>query len=67
MLTTELRYLKRGTYLGQKAAKLSVVKVGGLKNSASRPELKPHAFGQGLSPGQLDHPQHLTDRNFAAL
>ena len=51
----------------QRTAKLQAVKVGDLKKILPPAGVEPNLDGQGLSPGQWDHSQSLTDPNFAAL
>ena len=53
-------------FVGQGAAKLAV-KFGGLKNFSHSVHHTQCACGLGSSPGRLDHPQSLTDRNFVVL
>ena len=53
--------------IGQMAAKLQDVKVGGLKKFYCLATYAPRMGGLGSTPGQWDHPQSLTDGNFAAL
>ena len=51
----------------QRAAKLSPVKVGGLKkNSATRPESKSTHAACGVL-GNFCHPQSLTDHSFVTF
>ena len=52
---------------GQRTAKLKAVKVGDRKKSCGSTGVEPNKRGPGLSPGQLDYPQILTEHNFAAL
>ena len=52
----------------QRASKLPAAKVGGLtKNSATHPESNQTSVTRVQVPGDFDHPQYLTDSNFAAL
>ena len=53
--------------VGQKTAKLQVVTVGDLKEILLLGWSQNNWGGLGLSPRQWDHPQSLTDHNFAAL
>ena len=53
--------------VGQRTAKLQIVKVGDLKKSCSSARVEPNEGSPSSSSGQLDHLKSLTDHNFAAL
>ena len=53
--------------MGQRAAKLQAVKVGGLKKFCQSARVEPFARSRDLSPGQMDYRQSLIDHNFGAL
>ena len=60
------RSYRKGTgfSVGQRAAKLHVIKVGGLNKKMPHQPLQPTASNQGQSPECYDHPLSFTDCNF---